>query len=58
MPMKQPAPISVRPRKGSALEEVWEGENRSNRALGEIIHGWAQSFKDMVQHSDEEITDD
>ena len=47
--MKQPNPISVRPRQGSALEAVWETENRSNRAMGEIFHSWAETFALMAK---------
>lgn len=47
-------PIAVRPRQGTALEAVWEAENRSNRAMGEIIHSWAETFAEMVRQSDRE----
>lgn len=51
--MKQPNPIAVRPRQGTALEAVWEAENRSNRAMGEIIHGWAETFAIMAKASEQ-----
>lgn len=57
MRMKQPSPISVRPRKGSDLERLWESENRSNREMGEHIHSWAETFASMKKQS-EEKTDD
>ena len=55
--MKQPNPIAVRPRQGTALEAVWEAENRSNRAMGEIIHGWAETFAIMTKASDKREED-
>lgn len=51
--MKQPNPIAVRPRQGTALEAVWEEENRSNRAMGEIIHSWAETFANMARQSEQ-----
>jgi hypothetical protein len=57
--MKQPNPIAVRPRQGTALEAVWEAENRSNRAMGKIIHSWASQFAEMAAASSKgETTDD
>ena len=52
--MTKPNPIAVRPRQGTALEAVWEAENRSNRAMGEIIHSWAETFAEMARQSDRE----
>ena len=40
--MTKPNPIAIRPRQGTALEAVWEAEGRSNKAMGEIIHSWAE----------------
>jgi len=54
--MKQPNPIAVRPRQGSALEAVWNENERSNRAMGEIIHSWADQFAAMVNASEREET--
>ena len=51
--MKQPNPIAVRPRQGSKLEAVWESKNRSNRAMGEIIHSWASQFAEMAADSEQ-----
>ena len=56
--MKQPNPIAVRPRQGSKLEAVWESKNRSNRAMGEIIHSWAEMFAIMAKTSEREETND
>ena len=56
--MKQPNPIAVRPRQGSKLEAVWESKNRSNRAMGEIIHSWANQFAEMAAASEREETND
>jgi hypothetical protein len=51
--MKQPNPISVRPRQGSALENVWNDSDRSNRAMGEIFHLWAETFALMAKQSEQ-----
>jgi len=48
-PMKQANPISVRPRQGSALENVWNDSDRSNKAMGEIFHSWAEMFALMAK---------
>lgn len=53
-PMTKPNPIAVRPRQGSALEAVWNENERSNRAMGEIIHSWAETFADMAKASERE----
>jgi uncharacterized protein (DUF2461 family) len=55
--MTKPNPIAVRPRQGSALEAIWNENNRSNRAMGEIIHSWAESFAEMVKASERENND-
>jgi hypothetical protein len=52
--MKQPNPIAVRPRQGSKLEKVWEQNERSTRAMGDIIHSWADQFAVMVNASERE----
>ncbi len=39
--MSKPNPIAIRPRQGSALETVWNNNERSNKAMGDIIHSWA-----------------
>ena len=52
-PMKQPNPISVRPRQGSALENVWNDSDRSNKAMGDIIHSWAETFALMTKQSEQ-----
>jgi hypothetical protein len=57
-PMKQPNPISVRPRQGSKLEAVWNDNERSNKAMGDIIHSWAETFSLMTKASEQERTDD
>jgi hypothetical protein len=49
--MKQPNPIAVRPRQGSELEAVWNENQRSNRAMGDIIHSWASQFAEMAAAS-------
>jgi len=54
--MKQPNPIAVRPRQGSKLEKVWEQNERSNRAMGDIIHSWAETFAEMAKASEREET--
>jgi len=51
--MKQANPISVRPRQGSALETVWNDSDRSNRAMGDIIHLWAETFALMTKQSEQ-----
>lgn len=51
-PMTKPNPIAVRPRQGSALEAVWNENERSNRAMGDIIHSWATTFSEMAKASD------
>ena len=51
--MTKPNPIAVRPRQGSKLEAVWESQNRSNRAMGEIIHSWASQFAEMAADSEQ-----
>ena len=51
--MKQPNPIAVRPRQGTALEAVWNENERSNRAMGEIIHSWASQFAEMAAASEQ-----
>lgn len=48
-PMKQPNPIAVRPRQGSKLEAVWNNNDRSNKAMGEIFHSWAEMFALMAK---------
>jgi len=50
--MTKPNPIAVRPRQGTALEAVWNENERSNRAMGEIIHDWASQFAEMAAASD------
>jgi hypothetical protein len=52
-PMKQPNPIAVRPRQGSKLEAVWNDNERSNKAMGEIIHSWASQFAEMAAASEQ-----
>lgn len=44
MRMKQPTPISVRPRKGSDLEKLWIAEDRKPAAMREYFHSWAEQF--------------
>jgi hypothetical protein len=51
--MKQANPISVRPRQGSALENVWNDSDRSNKAMGEIFHSWASQFAEMAAASEQ-----
>jgi hypothetical protein len=51
--MKQPNPISVRPRQGSKLEAVWNDKERSNKAMGDIIHSWAETFALMAKQSEQ-----
>jgi hypothetical protein len=51
--MKQPNPIAIRPRQGSALETVWNDNERSNRAMGDIIHSWAETFALMAKQSEQ-----
>lgn len=50
---KRPAPIAVRPRQGSALEQVWDEKKRSNREMGDVIHSWAESFRLMTKEEEE-----
>jgi len=52
--MKQPNPLSVRPRQGSKLEAVWNDNERSNKAMGDIIHSWAEIFSLMTKASEQE----
>ena len=49
--MTKPNPIAIRPRQGTALEAVWEAEGRSNKAMGDIIHSWAETFANMAKAS-------
>ena len=49
--MTKPNPIAIRPRQGTALEAVWEAEGRSNKAMGDIIHSWAETFAIMAKAS-------
>lgn len=53
MRMKQPTPISVRPRKGSDLEKLWIEENRKPAAMREYFHSWAEQFRSMSKQSEE-----
>jgi hypothetical protein len=37
----KPHPIVVRPRKASALEDIWISKDRSAAEMRELIHDWA-----------------
>ena len=50
--MTKPNPIVVRPRKASALEAVWDANDRNAAAMREIIHSWATTFSEMAKASD------
>lgn len=52
--MTKPNPIAIRPRQGTALEAVWEAEGRSNKAMGDIIHSWAEMFSKYVKASEQD----
>jgi hypothetical protein len=56
--MTKPNPIAIRPRQGSALEAVWNDNERSNKAMGDIIHLWAETFSLMTKASEQEGTND
>ena len=56
--MTKPNPIAIRPLQGSALEAVWNDNERSNKAMGDIIHSWAIQFSLMTKASEQEGTDD
>ena len=47
----KPNPIVVRPRKASALEAVWDANDRNAAAMREIIHSWASQFAEMAAAS-------
>ena len=51
--MSKPNPIVVRPRKASALEAVWDANDRNAAAMREIIHSWAVSFTENVKQSEQ-----
>lgn len=51
--MTKPNPIVVRPRKASALEAVWDANDRNAAAMREIIHSWAESFAIMARQSEQ-----
>jgi len=51
--MTKPNPIAIRPRQGSALETVWNDNERSNKAMGDIIHSWAETFALMTKQSEQ-----
>jgi hypothetical protein len=55
--MTKPNPIAIRPRQGSALEAVWNDNERSNKAMGDIIHSWAIQFSLMTKQSEQEGED-
>ena len=43
----------VRPCKASALEAVWDANDRNAAAMREIIHSWAVSFTENVKQSEQ-----
>jgi hypothetical protein len=49
----KPNPIVVRPRKASALEAVWDANDRNAAAMREIIHSWAEAFAENVKQSEQ-----
>jgi hypothetical protein len=51
--VSKPNPIVVRPRKASALEAVWDANDRNAAAMREIIHSWAVSFTENVKQSEQ-----
>ena len=51
--MTKPNPIAIRPRQGSALEAVWNDKERSNKAMGDIIHSLAETFSLMTKQSEQ-----
>lgn len=55
--MKRADPIVVRPRKASALEAVWDANDRNAAAMREIIHSWAASFAENVKQSEQGESD-
>jgi hypothetical protein len=52
--LTKPNPIVVRPRKASALEAVWNANDRNAAAMREIIHSWANQFAEMAAASERE----
>ncbi len=50
----KPNPIVVRPRKASALEAVWDANDRNAAVMREIIHSWATQFAEMAAASERE----
>jgi hypothetical protein len=51
--MTKPNPIAIRPRQGSALETVCNDNDRSNKAMGDVIHLWAETFALMANQSEQ-----
>lgn len=43
-------PVTVRPKKGSALERIVDAHKGKGRgAMSEVIHGWAAKHEDAAQ---------